>query len=147
MAFRPRNKFSLEYLVWLERKLSKVGLQITSRNRKFVVTSLKEVTELLIWGDQNKKPHIFDFFLEQDMMNLFVGHVLNKTTPLQVKIQVVQSLSILFQNLKDERYLYSILSGRSINRLIEAPFDYASDIELLATFVSFLKVRSIGKYV
>ncbi|CAN0380986.1 unnamed protein product, partial [Hapterophycus canaliculatus] len=63
------------------------------------------------------------------------------------KLQVVQAISILFQNLRSPTSLYMLLSQNHINRLIqpergaaELPLD---DEEFLTNYVALLKAISV----
>jgi hypothetical protein len=64
------------------------------------------------------------------------------TALLQVKIQVIQNLSILIQNIDSETSIFYFLSNNHINDLIVYKFDF-SDEEVLAYYISFLKTLSL----
>lgn len=60
----------------------------------------------------------------------------------KVKVQVIQTLSIMIQNTQSEMSLFYLLSNNYINDLIAYRFDF-SDEELVAYYISFLKTLSL----
>ena len=59
-----------------------------------------------------------------------------------VLIQILQTMSILCQCVKNDTSLYYILSNNYINEFLKYPYDFEND-ELLDHFVSFLKSLSL----
>ena len=60
--------------------------------------------------------------------------------PVNVAIQVIQTVSILIQNVKKVTSLYYLLSNNYVNELIDfSTSKYRDDLELTTHFISFLK--------
>lgn len=65
----------------------------------------------------------------------------SKHTAKVLKVQILQSLSIFFQNLSNNALVFYLLSNDHINELITHRFDF-HDEELMAYYISFLKVET-----
>mmetsp|Transcript_437 Transcript_437/g.749 ORF Transcript_437/g.749 Transcript_437/m.749 type:complete len:883 (+) Transcript_437:92-2740(+) len=138
---RPREKFSLENLQYLYGILVKNAL-VTDSNREVVVETVRAISELLIWGDQHN-PIFFEFFLEKNILMQFARYVAQQGSGKTVRLQVLQTLSILIQNLSSDMAVYYMLSNNTLNELIlHKGFDL-DDEELLAYYISFLKTLSL----
>eukprot|EP01133_Synstelium_polycarpum_P006690 gene6690-7780_t len=94
---KPKNKYSLENLKYLYGTLVKNPI-ITPQNSSVVVETLRQIAEVLIWGDQNNNS-LFEFFLEKNLLGFFVS-ILEQKTSIDVIIQLLQTLSILALSLK-----------------------------------------------
>jgi protein CLEC16A len=141
MSFWSRGKkkrFSLERLKELLANLQKNPI-VTDRNKGVLVETLRELAELLVWGDQNDE-RLFDFFLEKNVFAVLLRVMEQKDT--QVHVQLLQSLSILLENIAAPSALYYLLSCDRVNAVITHHFDF-SDEELMAYYVSFLKTLSL----
>eukprot|EP01135_Chromosphaera_perkinsii_P005824 Nk52_evm13s367 gene=Nk52_evmTU13s367 len=155
--FKPKNKYSLEHLKYLHQLLVRnvtigtaqsgnVNSNLESQfyqndhNKELLVETLRSIAEILIWGDQNDN-RVFDVFLENNMLFYFLK-ILNQNTGRYVKVQMLQTLSILFENISNETALYYLLSNNHINAIIVHKFDF-SDEEVLAYYISFLKTLSL----
>lgn len=125
----------------LQAQLTKHAV-ITESNRDQVVEILRAVAELMIWGDQHNSS-FFDFFLEHKMLAHFV-RILSQGNNRRgrVPVQLLQTLSIMIQNIKSETAIYYLFSNNYINELISYQFDF-SDEEVLAYYISFLKTLSL----
>ena len=137
--FRPKNKYSLEHLKYLHALLVR-NIEVHEGNKELLVETLRSIAEILIWGDQNDN-RVFDVFLENNMLFYFLK-ILNQNTGRYVKVQMLQTLSILFENISNETALYYLLSNNHINAIIVHKFDF-SDEEVLAYYISFLKTLSL----
>ena len=120
-----------------------------------LVEVIRSIAETLLWGDQNEEDSLmFDFFCEKGVMKVFVA-LLNSPTVLpstslftgslssgnrQIKIQLLQTMSLLLLNVKKETSLYFLFSNNSINQLINNNnnLDF-SDEEILSYYVSLMK--------
>ena len=115
---------------------------VTEANKAVVVETIRSVAEFIIWGDQNE-PKIFDFFLENNVM-LYLHRVLqqpaNRTG--EVAKQVLQTLSIIIQNVRSETGIFFLFSNNHVNNIIEIRFDF-EDEEVLGFYISFLKTISL----
>lgn len=105
-----------------------------------VTESLRDLAETMVWGDQNEAP-FWDYFLEKDMLRFF-RQALNSFPQHHVKNQVIQSLSILIQNMRDPTAVIYLLSGNTINSIISHDFDF-TDEETVAHYISFLRTLSL----
>ncbi len=136
-----RTKFTFEELRALYDVLSKNQV-VTEANKALVVETIRSIAEFMIWGDQNE-PRIFDFFLENNIMT-YLHWVLqqpgNRTG--DVAKQVLQTLSIIIQNIRSETGVYFLFSNNHINNIVEIRFDF-DDEEVLGYYISFLKTISL----
>eukprot|EP00898_Chlorokybus_atmophyticus_P006607 jgi/Chlat1/6948/Chrsp52S06614 len=136
-----RERFSLEELRHLHEQLSRITV-VTEYNKDGIVETLRSIAELMIWGDQHE-PSFFDFFLEKQFLGHFlriVSHPANRKGG--VAVQMLQTLSIMIQNIRSETAIYYLFSNNHINDLIEYRFDF-TDEELLAYYISFLRTISL----
>ncbi|RNF19246.1 uncharacterized protein Tco025E_04200 [Trypanosoma conorhini] len=101
------------------------------------VEALRELAEVLIWSDKNAEA-VFDSFLERRMMSTFERIVTNAEFPSAVKVQAIQCIIMLLQNLTRKSSIYFICSNNHLNRIISISIDETDD-ELLSIYVSFLK--------
>lgn len=113
--------------------------QVTESNRPLIVETFRSIAEILIWGDQNDNS-VFDYFLEKNMQSFFL-RILSQRCGKFVCVQLLQTLNILYENIKNETSLYYLLSNNHINSIIVHKFDF-SDEEILAYYISFLKTLS-----
>ncbi|KFO11761.1 Protein CLEC16A, partial [Balearica regulorum gibbericeps] len=109
---------------------------VTDHNRNLLVETIRSITEILIWGDQNDSS-VFDFFLEKNMFVFFLN-ILRQKSGRYVCVQLLQTLNILFENISHETSLYYLLSNNYVNSIIVHKFDF-SDEEIMAYYISFLK--------
>ncbi|XP_015498496.1 protein CLEC16A isoform X4 [Parus major] len=113
---------------------------VTDHNRNLLVETIRSITEILIWGDQNDSS-VFDFFLEKNMFVFFLN-ILRQKSGRYVCVQLLQTLNILFENISHETSLYYLLSNNYVNSIIVHKFDF-SDEEIMAYYISFLKTLSL----
>ncbi|KAI5698510.1 hypothetical protein M8J75_007909 [Diaphorina citri] len=137
--WKPKNPHSLETLKYLYNVLSK-NQTVSESNRGLLVESLRSIAEILIWGDQNDSS-VFDFFLEKNMLSFFLN-ILKQRCGSYVCVQLLQTLNILFENIRNETSLYYLLSNNHVNSIIVHKFDF-SDEEVMAYYISFLKTLSL----
>ncbi|BFZ02816.1 hypothetical protein BsWGS_05855 [Bradybaena similaris] len=137
--WRPKNPHSLEHLKFLYNLLCK-NQTVTEQNRGLLVETLRSISEILIWGDQNDSS-VFDFFLEKNMLSFFLRYLQQKFGR-YICVQLLQTLNILFENISNETSLYYLLSNNHINSIIVHKFDF-SDEEVMAYYISFLKTLSL----
>uniref|UniRef100_A0A674N826 C-type lectin domain containing 16A n=1 Tax=Takifugu rubripes TaxID=31033 RepID=A0A674N826_TAKRU len=93
---RTKNIHSLDHLKYMYHVLTK-NTTVTDHNRNLLVETIRSITEILIWGDQNDSS-VFDFFLEKNMF----------------------TLNILFENISHETSLCNIV-------LIYNRFDFSDE--------------------
>ncbi|KAL6728804.1 hypothetical protein Aduo_010539 [Ancylostoma duodenale] len=135
--WRPKNPHSLEYLKYLHGVLVKND-KVVESNRKVLVEALRAIAEILIWGDQNDSK-VFDFFLERQMLSYFLQ--IMKQDGGSLNVQLLQTLNILFENIRHETSLYFLLSNNHVNSIITHNFDFNNE-EIMAYYISFMKTLS-----
>jgi hypothetical protein len=102
-----------------------------------VVETVRQITEALIWGEQNDT-NFFDFFCEKSILADFIRVLGLLQAPKEVKVQLLQTLSMLVQNIRRQTSVYYLLSGNYVNKLIAIPLDF-NDEEILAYYITLLK--------
>ncbi|XP_020580323.1 uncharacterized protein LOC110024604 [Phalaenopsis equestris] len=136
--WRPRNRFSVDELRYLTEQLQKVQ-SVNELNQDFVIEALRSIAELITYGDQHD-PSFFEFFMEKQIMGEFV-RILKISRPAKVALQLLQTMSIMIQNLRNEHAIYYMFSNEHINFLISYSYDFHND-ELLSYYISFLRAIS-----
>ncbi|MQL95210.1 hypothetical protein Taro_027874 [Colocasia esculenta] len=136
--WRSRNRFSLDELRYVTDQLQKVQI-VNEVNKDYVIEALRSLAELVTYGDQHD-PTFFEFFMERQIMGEFV-RILKINRTKDVPLQLLQTISIMIQNLKSEHAMYYIFSNEHINHLITHPFDFKNE-ELLSYYISFLRAVS-----
>ena len=154
--WKPKNPHSLDHLKYLYSVLSKNQV-VTESNKGLLVETLRAIAgtlnpstqtkcimdfilEILIWGDQNDSS-VFDFFLERNMLSFFLKIMDQKISNNYVCVQLLQTLNILFENIRNDTSIYYLLSNNHVNSIIVHKFDF-SDEEVMAYYISFLKTLS-----
>ncbi|XP_041363000.1 protein CLEC16A-like [Gigantopelta aegis] len=137
--WKPKNLHSLEHLKFLYSVLCK-NQTASEHNRGLLIETLRSMSEILIWGDQNDSS-VFDFFLEKNMLSFFLRYLQQKSGK-YLCVQLLQTLNILFENISNETSLYYLLSNNHVNSIIVHKFDF-SDEEVMAYYISFLKTLSL----
>lgn len=102
-----------------------------------LVEAIRKVTEWLVWGERHQTS-FFDLFCEHTMLVGFVCVLRTRASPRAVKLQVLQTLSILMQNVQRSTSMIYLLSGDLLNAFFDDP-PGLEDEEMLAYFVSLLK--------
>eukprot|EP00762_Andalucia_godoyi_P004110 ANDGO_06325.mRNA.1 Protein CLEC16A homolog len=146
---KDKKKFSMNRLKQLNSQLQKsfpivlAGNGATASREKrgqhesALIENLRQLAEILIWSDQNDDS-LFHYFFEEEMLKIFLLQYPQR----HVQIQALQTLSILVQNTGNETSLYYLLSQNNINEFIGMHgFDF-EDEEVLAHYVTFLKILS-----
>ncbi|KMT03645.1 hypothetical protein BVRB_8g189840 [Beta vulgaris subsp. vulgaris] len=136
--WRSRNRFSLDELRYLTDQLQKIQI-VNEVNKDFVIEALRSIAELVTYGDQHDST-FFDFFMEKQVLGEFV-RILKISRTITVSLQLLQTMSIMIQNLKNEHAIYYLFSNEHINYLISYSFDFRND-ELLSYYISFLRTIS-----
>ncbi|KAH1033508.1 hypothetical protein J1N35_045682 [Gossypium stocksii] len=136
--WRSRDRFSLDELRYLTNQLQKVQI-VNDVNKDFVIEALRSIAELLTYGDQHDSS-FFEFFMEKQVMGEFI-RILNISKTVTVSLQLLQTISILIQNLRREHAIYYMFSNEHVNYLITYSFDFRNE-ELLSYYISFLRAIS-----
>jgi len=130
--------YTIDHLQSLYERLKNIK-NGDEQNRDTMVEVIRQITEALIWGEQNGHDHdFFDFFCEKNILADFVGVLGLARVPKTVKVQLLQTLSMLVQNIRRDTSLYYLFSNNHVNQLISTQFDW-SDEEILGYYISFLK--------
>eukprot|EP00210_Caulerpa_lentillifera_P005551 g5310.t1 len=111
---------------------------VTDRSVEKLVETLRRLTELLIGGDQYS-PELFREFIKQDGFEHLLK-LLERSSNRRgrIAIQVLQTLAMLVQNIKNKDSLSYILNAEAIGIVTRMELDF-NDEELLSYFVSFIK--------
>ncbi|GIX63639.1 CLEC16A-like protein [Babesia caballi] len=117
-----------------------------------LVDGLKRLAELLIWGEKHNFDALFEwvepgkgdnsgsYFCEKNLMD-FLTSVLPNSPSRHVRIQLLQTLSMLIYNVSNERSLYYMLSNNYVNALITHPNLYTGG-DVSSWSASLLKTLS-----
>ncbi|VDD76262.1 unnamed protein product [Mesocestoides corti] len=130
--------YGLFGILYLQKVLLK-NCDATDYNSDEIVESLRQFSEILVWGDQNDGA-IMDFFWEQNCLELLIRYI-EKRKDRNVCVQLLQTLNILFENLTNNRAIYYLLSQNHTNGIILHDFDF-SDEEVIGYYIAFLKSLS-----
>lgn len=105
------------------------------------IEAIRQLCELLVWGEKYDES-FFGLFCEKrtlvDLSNLLGCRKVSRG----VKLQVLQTMSILVQSLRRTTSLYSLLSGNHINEIIGAPLEFKNE-EVVTQYISLLKSLSL----
>lgn len=113
-------------------------LLVTERSKRKQVETLPALTQLLIHGDQHN-PELFPIFIQHDGLELLLSilnHRSNRRGP--VAVQVLQTVAMLVQNIRNEESLSYLLNAKAIRKMIGLDLDF-SDEEVLCHFTCFIK--------
>ena len=136
------SRFTLSGLRQLHAELV-ANKAVTEENAGVVVEALRVIAEMVVYGD-NKSELLFDFFCEKNMMALFLEIMwVEGGCPGRVHIQILQTLSILVNCVRNDTSLYYLLSNNYINEIIIYPHDFGADESLCDQYVSFMKSLSL----
>lgn len=107
-----------------------------------VVRVLQEISEMVVYGD-SKNELLFDFFCEKNMLALFVDITKSTFNEIsKVHIQILQTLCILIESVKQDTSIYYLLSNHHINHIILFRFDWSTE-DLLNHYITLLKTLSL----
>ena len=142
--FPKRDRFTPANLRRLADALTRTPA-VTPANGDHLVETFREIAELMIYGDQND-PSFFDLFVELKVMShisRFVKQSGSRRGSSKLTLQLLQTLSIMIQNTREETSLFYLFSNDHVPKeLIEHDFDF-DDEEVLAYYISFLKTVSL----
>ena len=113
-------------------------------SRGQVVEILRSISEVIIYGDQRQSNQSFDYFCEKNMLFLFTQMLQHSPGGCgnEIARQIIQTVSILVQNISNPTYLFYLLSNNHINEIICFSFDF-QDEDVLAQYSSFVKMMSL----
>ncbi|WOL06486.1 hypothetical protein Cni_G15220 [Canna indica] len=107
--------------------------------KDFIIEVLRSIAELITYGDQHDASY-FELFMEKHIMREFI-RILRISKSTDVSLQLLQTISIMIQNLRNEHSIYYIFSNNHINHVITYSFDFQNE-ELLSYYISFLRATS-----
>nr|CAG8605903.1 1106_t:CDS:10 [Entrophospora candida] len=122
------EKYSLENLRQLSTYLKNYSV---NEDEGGTVETMKEMTQILIWGE---------YFFEHDIHYIFLK-ILEHTKSPSVTKQLLQTMNILFENIHDLTSLYFLLSNNYVNSIVWHKFDFSNE-EILAYYIYLLRTLS-----
>ncbi|KAL1921384.1 uncharacterized protein VTP21DRAFT_11100 [Calcarisporiella thermophila] len=137
MLWPKYEKYSLDHLKELCDSLERYP---PKTHEGQIIDTLKEITQLLVWGDQNNNPDLLEWFFEKNVHWYFLKLFEERRSP-NLIVQILQTLNILFENIRDPTVFYFLLSNNYVNQIICHKFDFSVD-EILAYFIYFLRTLS-----
>jgi len=137
--FKRKQRFTLDYLRFAYQTLEKHPI-ITPRNESSIIRTLKDVAEHMIYGDQHNN-HLVLFLAEKNFLAFFLK-LLRQNYSRDITVQLLQTLSIMVQNIEKQNGLYYLFSQNHINDIIVYDFDF-SQPEVLNYYITFLKTISM----
>jgi len=137
--FKRKPRFTLDYLRFAYQTLEKHPI-ITPRNESSIIRTLKDVAEHMIYGDQHNN-HLVLFLAEKNFLAFFLK-LLRQNYSRDITVQLLQTLSIMVQNIEKQYGLYYLFSQNHINDIIVYDFDF-SQPEVLNYYITFLKTISM----
>lgn len=72
---------------------------LNSQNEALIVETLRNIAEHVVWGDQHD-PAVFEYFLEKSILSFMMSLVTPPSVPAHVKVQLIQTLSMMIENLR-----------------------------------------------
>jgi len=105
------------------------------------VEAIRRVSELVVWGETHD-PRLLDYFCERRALVMFVSLLDARSTPTAVKVQLLQTISVIVPNIKCASSLHYLFDGNHINGLITANLDF-DDEEVLSWYISLLKTLAL----
>jgi protein CLEC16A len=144
-----REKFSLENAQHLCDEVKGIeesapGNAPEQQRSKMLAASLQSIrslTEVLLWMDRNHEEW-FERVMERDVINTLERLVTNGLMPSAIKLQSLQSVTMMLQNLSRISSIYYVCSNNHINRMVAVQFDMHDD-EFVSLYVSFLKTLAL----
>lgn len=107
------------------------------------VEAIRQLAEVVVYGERQGDRAYVEAVVESKLLATLVSLVAS-SSPVAVQTQVLQTMSILAQNVRHSSSLYLMLSSNHVNELVErGELQLSSDEETQATFVSFLKTLSL----
>jgi hypothetical protein len=120
------------------------------RHRTYI-EALRAISEIVVWADQRKESEekegsaIVEYFLSKRMIGYFHEILLSSGDDEEVVVQVLQTINILIQNLRNQQTIYCIFSNNyvcdilSMDKLFLGRAGSENDDEVLGLYVNLLK--------
>jgi hypothetical protein len=131
--------YSYEKLLHLHAKfLSQFGKQdLAKENADEIVETLRQLTEALLWGEK-QQGNYFRFFCDRSTLSELVRVLGAPDVATSIKVQILQSLSMLVQNIRGQGSVQHLFESSNLNEMILLPLDFTDD-EIRAYYITFLK--------
>jgi protein CLEC16A len=126
----------IKIISWLKDQKSP-----TEYNHIHIVENVRTLTEFLIFAEKYDKTY-FDLFIDENVLQGDIARFLFFNNRL-VSIQIIQTVSMLIQNIETKTRVYYLLGNPFLNQLISHEFDFSKDDELVDYYVNLLKSLSI----
>lgn len=97
--YYPQKTYDLSMLKKITEDLFSFE-SITVQNIQQSLQIIKLIIELLVWGDENKDPTLFEYFQEKQILNRFY-EILRQTKWREVIIEIIKSVGILLINIRN----------------------------------------------
>ena len=107
----PEERFTVQNLRLLHDRILENKV-VTKENLDMMVESLRMISEMVVYGDK-KSEILFDCFCERNMLPDFMLIMQSSRGFAQVQIQILQTLSILCQCVRNPTSLYYLLSNNN----------------------------------
>ena len=110
-----------------------------------LIETLRSLSEFMVYADQNETSAahaLFDYFQEHPFL-IQMLNILDTYPSNFIQIQILQSLSILFQNISKQNSLYFLLSNNYINLIITSDGFSTDREEIRDWYITFLKALAI----
>eukprot|EP00922_Rhytidocystis_sp_ex-Travisia-forbesii_P056443 GHVS01083557.1.p1 GENE.GHVS01083557.1~~GHVS01083557.1.p1 ORF type:complete len:311 (-),score=80.02 GHVS01083557.1:1172-2005(-) len=99
------------------------------------VEAIRAITEAVIWGEKYDDS-LFDYFCEKAILPQFLTLLDKTSTSTAVKVQLLQALCILVQNLSKPTYTYYLFSNHHLDAVISS---LAVEADCVGLYISLLK--------
>lgn len=108
-----------------------------------MIEHFTNIVQIFIWGEKNEQV-FFDFFIEQQVLSLFVTLAEMNKAHLNDKenaIKIIKFYSFFLLNLKNTEIINYVYSHSNFNNFLTLDFDFTDD-EVVFYFVNFVKSLS-----
>ncbi|OAF68893.1 hypothetical protein A3Q56_03386 [Intoshia linei] len=130
-------KFTFDTIIRQENKQTRIRPKHDCE--LVVIEGLRRLSLLTIWADStDNSEEIFEYLNTTETFVKCLPLIWNRS----ICVQYLQTLNIIYENIKKPTSFYSLISKNKINTIITNPFDLYDD-EILAYYFSLLKILSI----
>ena len=106
------------------------------------VELLRKLAEMVIYGERNGIDGFFEMFVERHVLALLVNELGSSSA--RIETQILQTIAILVQNVREPGSLYLLLSSNHVNTLVErGEAGLSRDDETQSQFVALLKTLAL----
>ncbi|KAL0235004.1 hypothetical protein GEMRC1_001586 [Eukaryota sp. GEM-RC1] len=141
--FSSTNRYSLQHFESLCINLDKECTKPRLDSPK-ICAILKDIADLILWSDRTDSI-FFQCFLEHGILPKLIA--LPDHATIDIKIEILQTFSILISNMTNTDAIYYLLSNNSINTLIRNPsFSYSllsSQDDVLPYYIALVKAIAL----